>query len=111
MRKAAERMARVDTAWLHMDTDANLMMIVGVLRLASRVDREALCRRVKARLLPYRRFRQKVVADPMGPLWVDDEAFDLQRHVVRETLPARRGRGPEKMLQERIAALAGEPLD
>jgi hypothetical protein len=28
------------------------MMIVGVLRLSSRVDHEALCRRVKTRLLP-----------------------------------------------------------
>jgi hypothetical protein len=26
----SERMSRVDTAWLRMDTDANLMMIVGV---------------------------------------------------------------------------------
>ena len=25
-----ERMSRVDTAWLRMDTEANLMMIVGV---------------------------------------------------------------------------------
>ena len=27
---AAERMSRVDTAWLRMDNDVNLMMIVGV---------------------------------------------------------------------------------
>ena len=26
----AERMSRVDTAWLRMDNDVNLMMIVGV---------------------------------------------------------------------------------
>src|SRR5262245_30474184 len=111
MPKAAERMSRVDTAWLHMDTDSNLLMIIGVLRLASRVDYEALCRRVKARLLPYRRFRQKVVADSAGPTWVEDDAFDLHRHVVRETLSARRGRSPEQTLQDRIATLASERLD
>ena len=31
-----ERMSRVDTAWLRMDTDANLMMIVGVWLLEPR---------------------------------------------------------------------------
>ena len=30
-----ERMSRVDTAWLRMDNDVNLMMIVGVWLLAS----------------------------------------------------------------------------
>ena len=30
MTEAAERMSRVDTAWLRMDNDVNLMMIVGV---------------------------------------------------------------------------------
>ena len=29
-----ERMTKVDTAWLRMDCDANLMMIVGVWQLA-----------------------------------------------------------------------------
>ena len=111
MPQAAERMSRVDTAWLHMDSEANLMMIVGVLRLASRIDHAALCRRVEERLLRYRRFRQKVVEDGSGASWVDDAAFDLQWHVVRETLPAKRARQPERVLQDRIAALAAEPLD
>ena len=35
MSHTAERMSRVDTAWLRMDNDVNLMMIVGVWLLAT----------------------------------------------------------------------------
>ena len=35
---AAERMSRVDTAWLRMDTEQNLMMIVGVWTLRPRLS-------------------------------------------------------------------------
>jgi hypothetical protein len=40
---ARERMSRVDTAWLRMDNDVNLMMIVGVWLLQPRIDYETLC--------------------------------------------------------------------
>lgn len=111
MPKAVERMSRVDTAWLRMDTDANLMMIVGVWLLKPCLDHDALCQRVSDRLLKYDRFRQKVVEDPMGAVWVEDDDFDLHRHVVRETLRKRRGRTPTAALQERVAELAATPFD
>ena len=40
MAETTQAMSRVDTAWLRMDTDVNLMMIVGVwlLRPAIRYD-------------------------------------------------------------------------
>ena len=82
MPKAVERMSRVDTAWLRMDTDANLMMIVGVWVIEPGIAYDDLCRRVEERLLKYARFRQKVVEDPMGASWVLDEQFDLHRHVT-----------------------------
>ena len=45
---ASERMSRVDTAWLRMDNDVNLMMIVGVWLLQPAHRRyEALCERVE----------------------------------------------------------------
>ena len=91
MPPAAERMSRVDTAWLRMDTDVNLMMIVGVWLLEPKVAYETLCERVSERLLKYRRFRQKVVEDAMGASWVLDEQFDIHRHIVREKLKRRRG--------------------
>jgi diacylglycerol O-acyltransferase len=38
---SGERMSKVDTAWLRMDNDANLMMIVGVWQLAPGVKHAA----------------------------------------------------------------------
>lgn len=109
--KAAERMSRVDTAWLRMDTEANLMMIVGVWLLEPAVPYERLCERVEERLLKYRRFRQRVVEDAMGASWVMDPDFDLHRHVVREELAPKRGQPLQRALEQRVADLAATPLD
>lgn len=111
MPKAVERMSRVDTAWLRMDTNANLMMIVGVWMLQPRLPYEALCERVRGSLLKYRRFRQRVEHDAMGAVWVDDERFDLAHHVQREALPRKRGLSPKQALEQRVAELAATPLD
>ena len=111
MSQSAERMSRVDTAWLRMDNDVNLMMIVGVWLLEPGVSYEALCQRVQDKLLKYERFRQKVVQDAMGATWVDDPQFDLQHHVVREELEPRSGRSMREALQARAGELATTPLD
>jgi diacylglycerol O-acyltransferase len=111
MPKAVERMSRVDTAWLRMDTDANLMMIIGVWLLEPKVAYETLCERVSERLLKYGRFRQKVVEDAMGASWVLDAGFDIHRQVVREKLKRRRGQSLQQALQERVGELASTPLD
>ena len=108
---AAERMSRVDTAWLRMDTEQNLMMIVGVWTLRPRLSLKDLRQRVEERLLQYRRFRQKVVEDALGAQWVDDEDFDINRHVVPGSLKPRRGQSLQQALQERVGALCAEPLD
>jgi WS/DGAT/MGAT family acyltransferase len=108
---AAERMSRVDTAWLRMDNDVNLMMIVGVWLLEPALHYEQLCERVGAKLLRYDRFRQKVVQDPVGALWVDDEAFDIHHHVVREKLVRRKGQSERAALQALCGKLATQPLD
>jgi diacylglycerol O-acyltransferase / wax synthase len=81
MPATTERMARVDTAWLRMDTEANLMLIVGMWRLYPGITLQALRERIEQRLLKYRRFRQKVVEDAMGANWVVDPDFDIARHV------------------------------
>ena len=62
MAAPAERMSRVDNAWLRMDSDVNLMLIVGVWLLQPGLSHDALCRRIEERLLRYPRFRQKVVS-------------------------------------------------
>jgi diacylglycerol O-acyltransferase / wax synthase len=104
-------MSRVDTAWLRMDNDVNLMMIVGVWLLAPKIDHETLCARVDERLLRYDRFRHAVVRDASGAHWCEDEGFDVHRHVVRERLMREPGQSERAALQARVGALASEPLD
>jgi diacylglycerol O-acyltransferase / wax synthase len=107
----AHTMSRVDTAWLRMDTDVNLMMIVGVWLLRPAITLEALRERIASRLLHYPRFREKVVQNTLGSQWVEDEPFDIHRHVVREVLKPRRGQSARDALKERMGQLASTPLD
>lgn len=111
MSLSIERMSRVDTAWLRMDTPENLMMIVGVWFLAPRISLEQLQQRCSETLLAYRRFRQRVEEDPMGALWVDVDDFDIADHVVTGSLQRRAGQSAEEALREHVGALAAEPLD
>ncbi|HEX2542989.1 MAG TPA: wax ester/triacylglycerol synthase family O-acyltransferase [Caldimonas sp.] len=104
-------MSRVDTAWLRMDNDVNLMMIVGVWLIQPGIDYRTLCERIEARLLKYPRFRQLVTHDAAGAHWCDDSSFDIRRHVVRGKLPRRRGQGERAALQERVGMLATTRLD
>jgi diacylglycerol O-acyltransferase / wax synthase len=108
---ASERMSRVDTAWLRMDNEVNLMMIVGVWLLQPALGYEPLCERVAAKLLRYDRFKQKVVQDAVGAMWVDDEKFDIHHHVVREKLVRRKGQSDRDALQTLCGRLATQPLD
>ena len=95
-----ERMSRVDTAWLRMDTDANLMMIVGVWLIEPRLTLAELRQRIEASLLAYPRFRQKVVEDATGASWVADAAFRHQPPcAARAAAPAARARAPLAALE------------
>jgi len=108
---ASERMSRVDTAWLRMDTDANLMMIVGVWLLEPQLTLAELQQRIEQTLLAYPRFRQKVVEDPAGASWVTDTAFDIGRHVQRGSIKRRPGEAPLQALKRHVAGLAATALD
>lgn len=106
---SGERMTKVDTAWLRMDNDANLMMIVGVWQLAPGVKHAAVCERIENSLLKYDRFKQRVMEDAAGATWVMDRNFDLAHHVVPEKLP--KSANQEQALQDRVAVLATQRLD
>jgi WS/DGAT/MGAT family acyltransferase len=106
-----ERMSKVDTAWLRMDSDANLMMILGVWVLRPGISLVALRERVSERLLPYRRFVQTACQDVTGAHWLDDPDFDLARHVASRALQPLQGQTAQSALQARIADLALQPLD
>ena len=107
----SERMSRVDTAWLRMDNDVNLMMIIGVWLLTPAIGLQALRERIADKLLQYGRFRQKAVADPMGAMWVTDEDFDIARHVVGTRLRRAKGQSERAALQALCGKLATTPLD
>ena len=105
------RMSRVDTSWLRMDNDVNLMMIVGVWLLSPAITLAALRERIATRFLQYERFRHKAVIDALGASWVEDEAFDQHLHVVAEPLYRGPGQSERAALQQLCGELADTPLD
>lgn len=108
---SGERMSKVDTAWLRMDTPSNLMMIVGVWALQPGVKHAAVAERLESSLLKYGRFKQRVIEDTAGATWVNDRNFDIHNHLIAEKLPkAAKGR-EQDALQDRVAELAMQPLD
>ncbi len=111
MSPQVQRMSRVDTAWLRMDNDANLMMIVGVWLLTPAITLAALRARIGDKLLKYERFHQKAVADAVGAQWVEDEAFDITHHVPAISLHREPGESERQALQHRCGELAMQPLD
>ncbi|MGI9133761.1 MAG: wax ester/triacylglycerol synthase family O-acyltransferase [Rhodoferax sp.] len=106
-----ERMSKVDTAWLRMDSDANLMMIVGVWIIKPGLAYQDLAVRLQERLLKYPRFLQMAVVDAAGATWVHDPQFDLANHLLVESLPRTRGRSAQAALQQRLGDLCMQPLD
>ena len=108
---ASERMSRVDTAWLRMDSDVNLMMIVGVWLLTPGITLAALRERIENKLLKYERFRQKAVQDAMGAMWVTDLRFDIKQHVVPIKLEPQPGESERHTLQRLCGELSSTPLN
>jgi diacylglycerol O-acyltransferase / wax synthase len=106
-----DRMSRVDTAWLRMDSDVNLMMILGVWLLEPGVKLADLRERVQSKLLQYQRFGQKVVEDASGAMWVDADDFDIAQHVRPYELQRVSGRSDRQALQDLVGDLAATPLD
>ena len=107
----AEPLSNVDAAWLRMEDPTNLMMVTGILLFEERLDPRRLRSTLERRLLPFDRFRQRVVEAPLGigpPRWVDDDRFDLDAHLHRVALPAP---GGKLALEEMVGDLMSTPLD
>jgi len=99
-----ERMSGVDTAWLRMERPTNHMMVVGVLMLGERVDFRRLRKAIEQRFAAIPRFRQFPVLELAGGWWETDEAFDIDRHVLRVRLPGRAGPAELKRFTARLAS-------
>jgi WS/DGAT/MGAT family acyltransferase len=103
-----ERMSSIDTAWLRMDSPANLMMIVGIYEFEGPLDLARLRDLVANRFAKHSRMRSRVVQDATGYYWEEDDDFDLDHHLVRIALP---GAGSEKDLKKLTGQLASQALD
>jgi len=85
-----EKVSNVDTAWLRMEHPTNLMMISGFMTFAGKLSFDELVAVLEERLLPYERFRQRVVqpANPLSqPYWETVPDFDIRNHLYRFTPP------------------------
>src|SRR6476661_3446475 len=105
-----EKMSAVDTAWLRMDCDGNLMMIVAVLMFDRPVDQQRLRTVMEARFLSHRRFRSRVVTDAVGGAWWQEQEVDFDRHIVRVRLATEDG-GDKPALERLVGELSATPLD
>jgi len=97
-----------DRTWARMDTPEQPMVVTLVLLLAALPDRERLQATLRDRLLPFARFRQRLVQEGTRHRWVDDPAFDLDGHLHWSRLPEP---ADQRTLEARVGELAGEPLD
>jgi len=106
-----ETMSNVDTAWLRMEHPTNLMMITGIMIFETPLNFERLREVVTNRLLPYGRFKQRVIRSKGGlrnPEWEDDPEFTLDNHLIKTSLS---NEDSEEELQESISQLMSTPLD
>ena len=110
-RLPTEPFSNVDAAWLHMDEPTNMAMVSGVLTFDAPLDLQRLKDTLTYRLVPIKRFRQRVkeLSLPLTlPRWEPDPTFDLNSHLHRIALPAP---CDEVALQELAGDLMSTPLD
>ncbi len=102
-----ERLGSLDMTWLQIERNTNLMQVIGVLVLASPLERAVLADCLRTRLLPMERFGQHVLRDSAGAIWESGQV-DLDAHIVPVELPAG---DATAALQNLIGQLAATPLD
>ncbi|GAA1924769.1 WS/DGAT/MGAT family O-acyltransferase [Nocardioides marmoribigeumensis] len=111
-----KRLSGLDASFLYFETPEQLLHVCGLVL----IDPETMpggysfptmkaAMEARVRVVP--EFRQKlrhVLLDLDHPVWVDDDHFDIERHVHRAALPAP---GDERELADLCGHLAGIPLD
>ena len=111
-----QRLSGLDASFLYLETQDQPMHVCSILEVDTSTMpggytfdrlRDALALRIKA--MP--EFREKLANSPLNldhPVWVDDETFDINRHLHRIGLPPPGGRAELSEICGHIAAL---PLD
>ena len=114
-----ERLRVVDASFLHIENDREPQHVGALLVMdgaplrgpGGRLRLDELRAEVEGRLHRLPRLRQKVRFVPFGlgpPVWVDDESFDVARHVRSTAVPLP---GDERQLWELFGDLQALPLD
>ncbi|HJV73271.1 MAG TPA: wax ester/triacylglycerol synthase family O-acyltransferase [Noviherbaspirillum sp.] len=105
-----EKMSTVDTAWLRMDSDCNLMMIVAVLMFDKPMEMARFKRVIRTRLLTYQRFRSRVVHEMTGGAWWQEQEVDLDDHIIPVRLNSSSA-SSKLALEQLVGTLSATPLD
>jgi WS/DGAT/MGAT family acyltransferase len=115
--QGAQKLSPLDASFLYLETPGTHMHIGGVavfekgpLGSGARLYR-ALVRAIEPRLDLMPRYRQKLAFVPLSldvPVWVEDDDFDISRHVTRAALPKP---GGDQELADFVARVFGRQLD
>lgn len=111
-----QRLSGLDASFLYLESSAQPMHVCSIIELDTSTApggysfdrlRDALALRIKA--IPA--FREKLANSPLNldhPVWVDDDKFNIDRHLHRIAVPAPGGRAE---LSEICGHIAERPLD
>ena len=114
--RMTDRLTPLDAAFLHFEHPSTPMHVAGLYifegtpEIEGRPGLHGIFRMVEERLPLVPRYRQRVLAVPLGlgqPVWVDDPDFDLSYHLRRAALPAP---GGTRELLEYVARIHARPL-
>jgi WS/DGAT/MGAT family acyltransferase len=106
-----EPLSGPDNSWLRIGDRTKLMTITGYLDFDEPVSYEDLREQFRERLLPFKRFRQRVVDGDTPfrrPAWVVDEGFDIDCHLHHVALPEPQDKAT---FQRFVGDLMSQPVD
>ena len=111
-----DRLSGLDASFLYLETPAQMLHVCGIIVLDPSTmphgySFDSMKEELDSRVAPIPSFRRKLRNVPLHldhPIWVDDEDFDIDRHVHRLALPSP---GGDKELSDVCGHLAGIPLD